>query len=204
MTVSCCPVAYPVALANPAGLGAVRRFSCDSSLGSTAAAMIRLGKPVSVSETPAAHGVEADHVKVWQTVGKLRRRHELVMSGEPREPGYRVVDWLWEAKRVPQFGSLEICAPGISQGVTDSLLSIASMMRSSEASVRSGSTPSRSEANQSRISIQPMAKAEISPDVGRSRSRESRSLPATKRRRGRRTEGLGRRVRTRAQSEHRR
>jgi hypothetical protein len=32
-------------------------------------------------------------VKVWQTVGKLRRRHGLVMSGEPREPGYRVGDW---------------------------------------------------------------------------------------------------------------
>ena len=42
----------------------------------------------------------ADHVKVWQTVGKLRRRHGLVMSGEPREPGYRGVDWQWEAKRV--------------------------------------------------------------------------------------------------------
>jgi hypothetical protein len=39
-------------------------------------------------------------VKVWQTVGKLRRRHGLVMSGEPREPGYRVVDWTWEARRV--------------------------------------------------------------------------------------------------------
>ena len=43
---------------------------------------------------------EADHVKVWQTVGKLRRRHWLVMSGEPREPGYRVEDWTWEARRV--------------------------------------------------------------------------------------------------------
>ena len=26
--------------------------------------------------------------------------HGLVMSGEPRVPGYRVVDWTWEAKRV--------------------------------------------------------------------------------------------------------
>ncbi len=26
-------------------------------------------------------------------------RHGLVMSGEPREPAYRVKDWLWEAKR---------------------------------------------------------------------------------------------------------
>ena len=33
-------------------------------------------------------------VKVWQTVGKLRRRHGLVMSGEPREPGCRIMDWL--------------------------------------------------------------------------------------------------------------
>jgi hypothetical protein len=39
-------------------------------------------------------------VKVWQTVGKLRRRHGLAMSGEPREPGYRVEDWSWEARRV--------------------------------------------------------------------------------------------------------
>ena len=58
------------------------------------------GKPLYVREALAAHGVEADHVKVWQTVGKLRRRHGLVMSGEPREPGYRVVDWTWEARRV--------------------------------------------------------------------------------------------------------
>jgi hypothetical protein len=42
---------------------------------------------------------EADHVKVWQTVGKLRRRHGLVMTGEPREPGYRVEEWTWEARR---------------------------------------------------------------------------------------------------------
>jgi hypothetical protein len=64
------------------------------------------GKPLHLREALAAHGVEADHVKVWQTVGKLRRRHGLVLRGEPRESGaarevgYRVVDWLWEAKRV--------------------------------------------------------------------------------------------------------
>jgi hypothetical protein len=58
------------------------------------------GEPLYLREALAAHGVEADHVKVWQTVGKLRRRHGLVMVGKPREPGYRVVDWLWEAKRV--------------------------------------------------------------------------------------------------------
>jgi hypothetical protein len=47
----------------------------------------------------SAHSVEADHVKVWQTVGKLRRRHGLVMSGEPREPGYRVKDRTWGGGR---------------------------------------------------------------------------------------------------------
>ena len=58
------------------------------------------GEPLYLREALSAHGVEADHVKVWQTVGKLRRRHGLVMSGEPRQPGYRVVDWTWVAKRV--------------------------------------------------------------------------------------------------------
>jgi len=43
---------------------------------------------------------EVGHVKVWQTVGKLRRRHGLVVSGESQEAGYRVEDWTWEAKRV--------------------------------------------------------------------------------------------------------
>ena len=33
-------------------------------------------------------GFDAD-----EAVGKLRRRHGLVMIGEPREPGHRVVDW---------------------------------------------------------------------------------------------------------------
>jgi len=42
------------------------------------------------SEELAAHGVEADHVKTRQTVDKLRRRLGLLMSGDPREPGYRV------------------------------------------------------------------------------------------------------------------
>ena len=52
------------------------------------------------SEALAAHVVEDDHVKIWRTVGKLCRRHGLLMSGEPREPGYWVEDWTWEAKRV--------------------------------------------------------------------------------------------------------
>jgi len=62
-------------------------------------------EPLYLREALAAHGVDADHVRVWQTVGK-RRRHGLVLRGEPRgpgerrEPGYRVEDWTWEAKRV--------------------------------------------------------------------------------------------------------
>jgi hypothetical protein len=60
---------------------------------------LHLGRPLYLREALAAHVVEADHVKVWQTVGKLRRRHGLVMTGEPREPGYRVEDWPWEARR---------------------------------------------------------------------------------------------------------
>jgi len=44
--------------------------------------------------------VEADHVNIWRTVDKLRRRHGLLMSGEPREPGYRVEGLRWEAKRM--------------------------------------------------------------------------------------------------------
>jgi hypothetical protein len=61
---------------------------------------LRPGEPLYLREALASYGVEVDHVKVWQVVGKLRRRHGLVMSGEPREPGYRVEDWLWEARRV--------------------------------------------------------------------------------------------------------
>jgi hypothetical protein len=45
------------------------------------------------SEAFAAHVVEDDHVKIRQTVGKPRRRHGFLMSGEPREPGRRVEDW---------------------------------------------------------------------------------------------------------------
>jgi len=58
------------------------------------------GKPLHLREALAAHVVEVHHVKVWQTAGKLRRRHGLVLSGDAREPGYRVVAWTWEAKRV--------------------------------------------------------------------------------------------------------
>lgn len=58
------------------------------------------GTPLYLREALAVHGVEVDHVKIWQTASKLRRRHGLVISGVPREAGYRVVDWTWEARRV--------------------------------------------------------------------------------------------------------
>ncbi len=58
------------------------------------------GEPLCLCEALAAHGIEVDHVNVWQTVGRVRRRHGLVVRGRPREPGYRVEDWTWEARRV--------------------------------------------------------------------------------------------------------
>jgi hypothetical protein len=61
---------------------------------------LRLGAPLYLHEALAAYGVDADHVLIWQVVGKLRRRHGLVLAGEPRQPGYRVEDWRWEARRV--------------------------------------------------------------------------------------------------------
>ena len=66
-------------------------------------AAVPIGRPrvrAWASDELAVHGVEADHVNIWQTVGKRRRRHGLLMSGEPREPGYRVEGLRWEAKRV--------------------------------------------------------------------------------------------------------
>jgi len=95
-----CPVAYPIALPDPACVGVALRFSCDSSrwVGSAAAPIGRPRVRLQASEALAAHGVEVDHVKIWQTVGKLRRRHGLLMSGEPREPGCRVEDWTWRRR----------------------------------------------------------------------------------------------------------
>ena len=58
------------------------------------------GETLYLREALAQYGVDADHVRIWQAVGKLRRRHGLIMRGEPREPGYSVEDWLWEARRV--------------------------------------------------------------------------------------------------------
>jgi hypothetical protein len=57
------------------------------------------GEKLYLREALAEHGVEVDHVRLWQAVGKLKRRHRLIVEGEPREPGYRVVDWLWTARR---------------------------------------------------------------------------------------------------------
>ena len=61
---------------------------------------VHAGERSYVREAPAACRVPASHAKIRQTVGKLQRRHGLVMSGEPREAGYRVEDWTWEARRV--------------------------------------------------------------------------------------------------------
>ena len=61
---------------------------------------LRAGEPLSLREALAADGVEVDHVRVRQVAGKLRRRHGLRISREPREPGCRVEDWTWEARRV--------------------------------------------------------------------------------------------------------
>lgn len=58
------------------------------------------GEPLYLREALAAYGVEVDHVKVWQVVSKLKRRHGLILAGEPRQPGYAVEDWKWEARRV--------------------------------------------------------------------------------------------------------
>lgn len=58
------------------------------------------GEPLHLREALAGYGVDADHVKIWQVVGKLKRRHGLVLAGEARQPGYRVEDWTWEARQV--------------------------------------------------------------------------------------------------------
>ena len=60
---------------------------------------LRPGEPLYLREALADYGVEADHVKVWQTVGKLRRRHGLVINGRSREPGYAVSMWGYVARR---------------------------------------------------------------------------------------------------------
>ena len=56
-----CAGAIPVRFLTPSRLG------CRSDL--------KTPRPPWASEELAARGVEADHVKIWQTVDKLRRRH---------------------------------------------------------------------------------------------------------------------------------
>jgi hypothetical protein len=58
------------------------------------------GEPLYLREALAAYGVELDHIGVNKVVNKLRRRHGFVVRGEPREPGYAVEDWTYEARRV--------------------------------------------------------------------------------------------------------
>ncbi len=60
------------------GLAAPRAFLCVAQNLKTSNKCL----PTTCAEALAANGVEADHVKVWQTITKLRRRHGLVMMGE--------------------------------------------------------------------------------------------------------------------------
>ena len=57
------------------------------------------GESLYIREALAERGVAADNVQIHQVAKKLARRHRLILAGEPREPGYRVVDWLWTARR---------------------------------------------------------------------------------------------------------
>ena len=51
------------------------------------------GESLYLREALAVYGVDVDHIKVWQICGKLKRRHGLILKGEPREPGYVVTAW---------------------------------------------------------------------------------------------------------------
>ena len=53
--------------------------------------------PLYLREALAAHGVEVDHVKVWQTVGKLRAPAWARDQRGAADAGYRAEDWTWEA-----------------------------------------------------------------------------------------------------------
>lgn len=81
----------------------VRCIACQKGVGRVAAARpwaaLSGREHVGVTCASALLRAEFDHVKVWQTVGKLRRRHGLVLTGEPRQLGYVVNDWTWEARR---------------------------------------------------------------------------------------------------------
>lgn len=57
------------------------------------------GEPCDLRAELARYGVDVDHVRLWQAVSKLKRRHRLICAGEPRKTGYTLVDWLWTARR---------------------------------------------------------------------------------------------------------
>jgi hypothetical protein len=73
------------------------------------------GEKLYLREALAAYGVEIDHVRIWQAVSKLKRRHRLIVEGEPREPGYRVVDWLWTARRTRSSVAAAVALPADSE-----------------------------------------------------------------------------------------
>ena len=54
------------------------------------------GEKLYLREALAELGVEADHITIMLAARKLRRRHGLRLSGEPREPGYHVERWYVE------------------------------------------------------------------------------------------------------------
>jgi len=97
------PVAHPIALPEPACLGAggaiLVRFLPLGLLGCRPDRKTGPRVRLRASEALAAHSVEVDHERIRQAVGKLRRRLGLLTSGEPRERGYRVEDRTWEARR---------------------------------------------------------------------------------------------------------
>ena len=51
------------------------------------------GERLYLREALAGYGVDASHVDIWQAVGKLRRRHGLILRGESRQPGYALTEW---------------------------------------------------------------------------------------------------------------
>lgn len=58
------------------------------------------GEPLYLREALAAHGVCVDHIAAHKIANKLRRRHGLVLAGEPRQAGYVVSDWTYVASRL--------------------------------------------------------------------------------------------------------
>jgi hypothetical protein len=64
----CHPIAYPIALPDPARMGVAVRFSCDSSrwVGSAAVPIKRPRVRLWASEALVARWVEADHLPLWR------------------------------------------------------------------------------------------------------------------------------------------